>query len=92
MRGEMSVVGPRPDMFDHAQTYSRLVPAYRNRHRVRPGITGLAQVRMGYASGVDETSRKADLDAQYVESYGFRQEAYILGKTVSVVLTGYGAR
>lgn len=90
--GEMSVIGPRPDVFEHALEFVRSVPHYRERHRVRPGISGLAQVEMGYAEGVEDTGRKALLDVEYVDAYGFRQEASILFKTIKVVLTGYGSK
>lgn len=92
LRGQMSVIGPRPDVIDHALEFVKTVPYYRERHRVRPGISGLAQVEMGYAVGVEDTGRKALLDAQYVDAYGFRQEAAILLRTAKVVLTGYGSK
>ena len=91
LKSEMSIVGPRPDLWDHAVAYCALIPAYRARHLVRPGITGLAQVDMGYAQGVDATAEKALYDHRYIHGYGFRQELRILFKTVRVILTGSGA-
>lgn len=92
LKGEMSVIGPRPDAWSHARHYCRTVPGYARRFGVRPGITGLAQVEAGYAEGHDATARKAALDARYIRAYGFRQEARIVVKTVGVVLTGDGAQ
>ena len=92
LRREMSVIGPRPDSWNHAVEYAKVVPNYDARHLVRPGITGLAQVEMGYAEGIEQTEMKAKLDRCYIECYGFRQEARIIFKTVKVVLTGFGAR
>lgn len=59
LRGEMSVVGPRPDVWGHASIYCEVVAGYRDRHGVRPGITGLAQTRIGYVEGVSGTRHKA---------------------------------
>jgi len=92
LRREMSVIGPRPDTWAHAVEYAKVVPHYQDRHLVRPGITGLAQVELGYAQGIAQTEIKAKLDRCYIECYGFRQEARIILKTAKVVLTGFGAR
>ena len=90
--GEMSLIGPRPDFWEHAQHYAETIPGYRQRHRVRPGITGLAQVDNGYAQGVDETVVKTRHDLRYIETASFSTDFYVLRKTVVVVLTGFGAR
>ncbi|MDH3666316.1 MAG: sugar transferase [Paracoccaceae bacterium] len=92
LAGEMSVIGPRPDFWNHAKHYLRTVPGYRQRHTVRPGITGLAQVDGGYAEGVDATLEKTRLDLRYLRAGSFAMETYILSRTVVVLLTGFGAR
>ncbi len=92
LRGEMSVIGPRPDLLDHARTYVRIVPRYRRRLSVRPGISGLAQVRMGYAEGIGLTARKARLDQVYIRNAGWRLELLILRRTFMVMASGFGAR
>jgi lipopolysaccharide/colanic/teichoic acid biosynthesis glycosyltransferase len=92
LRGEMSLVGPRPDAYEHAVRYVGLIPGYRERHAVRPGITGLAQIALGYAEGVDATKRKVEADLAYIRDMSFRLEAVILRRTVGVILTGFGAR
>ena len=89
---QMSVIGPRPDAWHHAVEYKKIIPHYNDRHRVRPGITGLAQVEMGYAEGTEQTRIKAHYDSLYIEAYGFRQEARIIAKTFRVLTTGFGAR
>lgn len=92
LRSEMSLVGPRPDMVEHAMVFARDVPRYAERFRVKPGITGLAQVRQGYAAGVKATMRKARLDHIYVQRACFLLEMRIIALTVLVVLTGFRAR
>jgi len=61
-KGEMSVVGPRPDAWEHAVSFLQAVPYYGSRLNVRPGITGLAQVRGGYADNPKAIQRKARFD------------------------------
>ncbi len=92
LAGHMSFIGPRPDYWDHAKHYLDTIPGYRQRHMVRPGITGLAQVDGGYAEGVDATVQKTRHDLRYIRSNGLRMEFYVLWRTVHVVLTGFGAR
>lgn len=90
--GHMSVIGPRPDYWDHAIHYVKIVPGYRQRHAIRPGITGLAQVDGGYAEGIEATVTKTRYDLRYLRSVSYRTDWYVLRRTVSVVLTGFGAR
>lgn len=92
LAGDMSLVGPRPDYWEHAVHYIDTIPGYRQRHAVMPGITGLAQVDGGYAEGVDATGEKARLDLDYIRRSGLRMEIYVLWRTVRVVCTGVGAR
>jgi len=88
--GQMSTVGPRPDAFDHADKFSGNVLGYEERHRVLPGITGFAQVEMGYAEGEFETALKAKYDNIYVARSCGRMDLYIIGKTFGVILHGLG--
>lgn len=92
LAGQMSLVGPRPDYWEHAVHYLDIIPGYRQRHVVLPGITGLAQVNGGYAEGVDATMDKTQLDLHYIRTAGVGMEAYVLWRTVLVVCTGFGAR
>ncbi|WP_108661684.1 sugar transferase [Acuticoccus kandeliae] len=92
LRGEMSLIGPRPDMYEHAAIYARTVPHYPERHVIRPGLTGLAQVRLGYAEGSVATAEKVRMDLAYVRTAGWRLDAAILSATVRVVLTAGRAR
>ena len=90
--GEMSVVGPRPDLFDHAAVFAEMVPGYRERHRVRPGLTGLAQIRVGYAEGLEATRVKVATDLAYIRNMSAALDVVILAGTVRVILSGRGAR
>ncbi|MEO0622283.1 MAG: sugar transferase [Pseudomonadota bacterium] len=92
LTGDMSLIGPRPDFWDHAIHYIDAVPGYRERHTVRPGITGLAQVDGGYAEGIHATVEKTQFDMEYITRLGPAMEAYVLMRTVRVVFTGHGAR
>ena len=92
LAGDMALVGPRPDAANHAAHYARTVPFYRDRFRVRPGITGLAQVRNGYAESADAVRRKARLDRYYVNRSSGRVDLYIILATLGVMLFGTGAK
>lgn len=91
-KGEMSVIGPRPDAASHAEKYLRTIPHYGYRYLVKPGITGLAQVEMGYAEGTDATAEKAHYDQLYVETSCGRLDVWIAWRTIYVMLTGHGAK
>ncbi|PKQ17173.1 MAG: hypothetical protein CVT67_01660 [Actinobacteria bacterium HGW-Actinobacteria-7] len=89
LRGEMSFVGPRPERDFFVQTYLAEIPGYRERFRVKPGVTGLAQVSGGYATTPE---RKLKYDLIYMFHQNFAMDAQILAETFKVVLTGRGAR
>jgi lipopolysaccharide/colanic/teichoic acid biosynthesis glycosyltransferase len=91
LRGEMSLIGPRPDFYDHAVEYLAAIPQYRGRHAVRPGISGLAQVTLGYAEGIVATRAKAKADLIYVREAGFALDTKIAWLTLFTVFTGRGA-
>lgn len=91
LRGEMSVVGPRPERPPFISLLSREVPGYLERLRFKPGITGLAQVEAGYDDSLESVHRKVALDLEYITSFTLRRDLRILFLTVRVVLTGEGA-
>jgi sugar transferase (PEP-CTERM system associated) len=92
LRGEMSVVGPRPERPEFVAMLSERIPFYAIRHAVKPGITGWAQVRYSYVASVEDTAKKLEYDLYYVKNHSFLLDTLILLETVRVVLLGEGAR
>jgi len=86
LRGEMSLIGPRPERPEFVDALAREIPFYRARHAVRPGLTGWAQVRYGYGSSVEDARIKLEYDLYYVRHAGFYLDALIWLKTLAVVL------
>jgi lipopolysaccharide/colanic/teichoic acid biosynthesis glycosyltransferase len=92
LRGQMSLIGPRPEMVGHVEKYGRLIPGFDLRHSVRPGISGLSQVMIGYTSTTLSYTQKLEYDMQYIQGAGWRMDARVFLLTIGVVVTGYGAR
>jgi sugar transferase (PEP-CTERM system associated) len=92
MRGDMTLVGPRPERPYFVQQFSKTIPFYDYRHALRPGITGWAQVSFRYGASVEDTKRKLSYDLYYIKNRSIFLDVVILLKTVGVVLRGDGAR
>jgi len=90
LRGQMSLVGPRPEREYYAERIREHVPYYSLIHQVRPGITSWGMVKYGYASTVDEMIERLRYDLLYVENVSLGLDIKILFHTVSTVLTGRG--
>lgn len=90
-RGEMSLIGPRPDYFRHACHYVRVIPGYRARYSVRPGISGLAQIKHGYAAGLQATRVKTSTDLNYIQYASLRLDFRIFCRTAVTVFRMRGA-
>jgi exopolysaccharide biosynthesis polyprenyl glycosylphosphotransferase len=88
LRGDMSLVGPRPEMASNVATFSSVIPYYSLRHEVRPGLTGWAQVKAGYSMSVEEVTQKLCYDLYYVKHMSLRFDLRILFDTVKFVLCG----
>ncbi|GGZ04590.1 TIGR03013 family XrtA/PEP-CTERM system glycosyltransferase [Pseudoduganella plicata] len=91
-RGEMSFVGPRPERAYFVEQLGREIAYYDVRHSIKPGITGLAQVRYQYGASVDDAIRKLQYDLYYVKNNSLFLDLLILIDTVQVVISGKGAR
>jgi len=92
LRGEMSLIGPRPERLVFMRKLEPVIDRYEERLLMLPGITGLAQVRNGYDDSLDSVRRKIALDREYITRAGLREDCRILLSTIRVVLKGEGAR
>ena len=92
LRGTMSIVGPRPERPEFVELLRREVPFWTRRHLVKPGITGWAQVRCGYAADVNATAEKVSYDLYYLKNQSIALDLAIAAKTALVVLGRIGAR
>ncbi|MDA9005730.1 sugar transferase [Amylibacter sp.] len=90
LKGDMSLIGPRPDYYVHALEYLKSVKGYRDRHDIRPGITGLSQIRLGYAEGLEATAKKVSIDNYYIQNLGYIIELKIIVNTIITIIRGIG--
>ncbi|MBS9404056.1 exopolysaccharide biosynthesis polyprenyl glycosylphosphotransferase [Halomonas sp. TRM85114] len=92
LKGDMSLIGPRPESMDLSQWYRNDVPYFHYRHVVRPGISGWAQVEQGYAAEVDGMTRKLEYDYYYIKHFSFWLDVLITIRTLRTIFTGFGSR
>jgi sugar transferase (PEP-CTERM system associated) len=91
IRGDMSFVGPRPERPEFVQRLSGKIPYYNERHRVKPGLSGWAQIRYSYGASEEDGLEKLQYDLYYVKNYSILLDALVLLQTAEVVLLGKGA-
>jgi lipopolysaccharide/colanic/teichoic acid biosynthesis glycosyltransferase len=89
LKGDMSIIGPRPEQKRFVMEYLEHIPDYSDRHLVRPGVTGLAQVKQGYTDSLDATRDKLTYDLQYIRSSGFAMEVQIILHTVALIISRF---
>lgn len=92
LKGDMSLIGPRPEQRIFVDQFEHQIPFYMYRHIVRPGISGWAQVMQGYAANADDTRIKIELDFYYIKHFSLWLDVLIAFKTIKTILTGFGAR
>ncbi|PID66373.1 MAG: glycosyl transferase [Gammaproteobacteria bacterium] len=92
LKGEMSLIGPRPEQKKFVDDFNKQIPFYNYRHIVKPGISGWAQVVHGYAADAEDTKIKLEYDFYYIKNFSFSMDLLILFKTIQTMLTGFGAR
>lgn len=93
LAGEMSLVGPRPHAADHNETYRQLIQGYMIRHKVRPGLTGWAQVNgwRGETDTLDKMQQRVIFDLEYLRQWSVWFDFYILARTIGLVISSKNA-
>ena len=92
LKGEMSFVGPRPERPHFVDMLCKVVPFYDERHSVKPGITGWAQIKFGYGSTIEDAEEKLQFDLYYIKHMSIIFDIGIVLDTLKVMLVGKGAR
>lgn len=92
LKGDMSLIGPRPEQAVFVRDFSEKIPFYAYRHMVKPGISGWAQVMHGYAADEDETQVKIEYDFYYIKHFSLWLDLLIVFKTIKTMLSGFGSR
>lgn len=92
VRGEMALIGPRPEPIVHVERMERTIPEYRLRRIVRPGLTGWAQIRLGYTTSVEEARQKLWLDCYYMRNASPLLDLRILVRTLASIVSPHNAR
>jgi lipopolysaccharide/colanic/teichoic acid biosynthesis glycosyltransferase len=90
LRGDMSFVGPRPERPHFVDKLRKVIPYYDERHRVRPGITGWAQVKYPYGATLEDAEEKLEYDLYYVKNMSLLFDVAIVLETFKVMLLGRG--
>jgi lipopolysaccharide/colanic/teichoic acid biosynthesis glycosyltransferase len=86
LRGDMSLIGPRPERPEFVEAFSKTIPFYCKRHLIKPGLTGWAQVHEGYSSCAGDTVRKLERDLYYLKHQSIGLDLRILAATVSSIV------
>jgi sugar transferase (PEP-CTERM system associated) len=92
LRGEMSIVGPRPERPEFVRVLAEKIPYYRQRHCVRPGITGWAQINHKYGDTIEDTITKLEYDLYYIKHISASLDLYIIFHTLKTMLRSRGAQ
>jgi sugar transferase (PEP-CTERM system associated) len=92
LRGEMSMVGPRPERPEFVKALSEKIPYYRQRHCIRPGITGWAQINYKYGDTLEDTVTKLEYDLYYIKNMTLSLDCYIIFHTVKAMLLSRGSQ
>ena len=90
IKGDMSLVGPRPERQHFINEIIKVAPHYTHLHKVRPGLTSWGQVKFGYAENVDQMVRRLKYDILYIENMSLAVDLKILAYTVIIILKGDG--
>jgi len=92
LMGDMSFVGPRPERPEFVEKLEKIIPYYSERHTVKPGITGWAQISYRYGASVDDALEKLKYDLFYIKNMSLFMDLAIIFSTIKIVLLRSGAR
>ena len=92
LKGDMSFVGPRPERPEFVAELKKVIPYYYERHFVKPGLTGWAQVRFPYGASIEDAIEKLRYDLYYIKNISFFLDIYIIFETIKVILMERGSR
>jgi lipopolysaccharide/colanic/teichoic acid biosynthesis glycosyltransferase len=92
LKGDMSIVGPRPERPEFVTELAQRIPYYRQRHCVKPGITGWAQINHKYGDTIEDTITKLEYDLYYIKNLAPALDAFIMFHTAKVMLLWRGSR
>ncbi|MDY6845023.1 MAG: TIGR03013 family XrtA/PEP-CTERM system glycosyltransferase, partial [Thermodesulfobacteriota bacterium] len=92
LRGDMSLVGPRPERPFFIEKLEKEIPYYTQRHSTKPGITGWAQIKYSYGASVEDATEKLKYDLYYIKNMSILLDLVIIFETIKVVLFGKGSR
>jgi exopolysaccharide biosynthesis polyprenyl glycosylphosphotransferase len=92
LKGDMSIVGPRPERPEFVSDLEKIIPYYRHRHCIKPGITGWAQINHKYGNTIDDAKMKLEYDLYYIKNLAPALDAVIMFRTAKVMLLSRGAQ
>jgi len=92
LKGDMNLVGPRPERPNFVDRFDREIPWYHLRHSIPPGVTGWAQIRYGYGNSLQDAKQKLGYDLFYIKNMSLGLDLLILFETVKIILLGRGAK
>ncbi len=92
LRGDMSIVGPRPERPQFVEQLEKSIPYYRIRHRVKPGLAGWAQIKYPYGADEKDAYNKLQFDLFYIKNRTVLMDLLVLLQTIEIVILGKGAR
>jgi len=90
LKGDMSIIGPRPERPFFVEKFEKFIPFYSQRYRILPGITGLAQIKHKYDSNIEDVIKKLEYDFYYINNFSLRLDLYIYITTFYIIITGKG--
>jgi sugar transferase (PEP-CTERM system associated) len=92
LRGEMSFVGPRPERPHFVAQLAREIPYYEQRHLIRPGLTGWAQIKYPYGASIEDSRQKLQYDLFYIKNHSLLLDGIIMFETIKIILFGRGGQ